>query len=73
MGLSWLVLLLSFSAGLVTTPLSTGTSSSATARQYIDDYSSISLYQTAYIKAMHEREALQLLKKQIVKPAETHV
>ena len=73
MVLSWLVLLLSFSSGVVTTPLSTGTSSSATAQQYLDDYSSISLYQTAYIKAMHEPEAFQLLKMHIVKPAETHV
>lgn len=62
MVLSWLVLLLPFSSGVVTTPLSTGTSSSATAQQYLDYYSSISLYQTAYIKAMHEPAAFQLFK-----------
>lgn len=73
MALSWLVLLLSFASGAAPTPLSTGTSSSATAQQYLDDYSSVSLYQTAYIKAMHKPEAFQLLKMHIVKPAETDV
>lgn len=73
MGLSWLVLLSSFSSNVVTTPLSTGTSSSATAQQHLDDYSSISLYQTVYIKAMHESDTFQLLKMHIPKPAETHV
>lgn len=72
MSLSWLVLLSSFSLGVVTTPLCTGTSSSATAQQYLDDYSSISLYQTAYIKAMHKPDTFQLLKMYITKPAETH-
>lgn len=73
MSLSWLVLLSSFSSGVVTTPLSTGTSSSATAQQYLDDYLSISLYQTANIKAMHKPDTFQLLKMHIAKPAETHV
>lgn len=73
MSLSWLVLLSSFSLGVVATPLSTGTSSSATAQQYSDDYLSISLYQTAYIKAMHKPDMFQLLKIYIAKPAETHM
>jgi len=62
MGLHWLLLLLSFSFGVVPAPLSTGTSSPATAQQYLDDYSSISLHQTAYIKATHEPEAFPAFK-----------